>query len=299
MYTNQSCQIKDGVLVLGKNVKIRIPQWDKYKERLNRFQQVQVNPKQDGKIGINIIYLVDDIIIDETKERKYASIDLGIDNLATMIVEDCKPIIYNGKQIKSLNQFFNKEHARLKSQLDAKKKHYTSKRISRVYSKMNNVLNDVFHKLSRHIVRILVSNGITDIVVGYNKGWKDSIHLGRKNNQTFVQIPYLKLIEYLEYKCKMCGIRMIMNEESYTSKCDSLVMEDIGKHDVYLGKRVKRGLYQSSSGKLLNADINGALNIMRKVVGDSAITSRIINSGLLFNPLRVKDLYNLNSYKEF
>lgn len=297
VYTNQSCQIKDGVLVLAKNIKIRIPQWDKYKERLNRFQQVQVNPKQYGKFSVNIIYLADDIMVGNANERKYASIDLGIDNLATMIVEDCKPIIYNGKQVKASNQFFNKEYARLKSQLNAKKKQYTSKRISRMYSKRNNVLNDVFHKMSRHIVRILVSNGITDIVVGYNKGWKDSIHLGHKNNQTFVQIPYLKLIEYLEYKCEMCGIRMITNEEAYTSKCDSLVMEDIGKHDTYLGKRIKRGLFQSSSGKLLNADINGALNIMRKVIGDSAIISRIINSGLLFNPIRVKDLYNLNSYK--
>lgn len=299
VYTNQSCQIKDGVLVLAKNIKIRIPQWDKYKERLNRFQQVQVNPKQYGKFSVNIIYLADDIMVGNANERKYASIDLGIDNLVTMIVEDCKPIIYNGKQVKASNQFFNKEYARLKSQLNVKKKQYTSKRISRMYSKRNNALNDVFHKMSRHIVRILVSNGITDIVVGYNKGWKDSIHLGHKNNQTFVQIPYLKLIEYLEYKCEMCGIRMITNEEAYTSKCDSLVMEDIGKHDTYLGKRIKRGLFQSSSGKLLNADINGALNIMRKVIGDSAIISRIINSGLLFNPIRVKDLYNLNSYKEF
>ena len=299
VYTNQSCQIKDGVLVLAKNIKIRIPQWDKYKERLNRFQQVQVNPKQYGKFSVNIIYLADDIMVGNANERKYASIDLGIDNLVTMIVEDCKPIIYNGKQVKASNQFFNKEYARLKSQLNVKKKQYTSKRISRMYSKRNNALNDVFHKMSRHIVRILVSNGITDIGVGYNKGWKDSIHLGHKNNQTFVQIPYLKLIEYLEYKCEMCGIRMITNEEAYTSKCDSLVMEDIGKHDTYLGKRIKRGLFQSSSGKLLNADINGALNIMRKVIGDSAIISRIINSGLLFNPIRVKDLYNLNSYKEF
>ncbi len=299
VYTNQCCQIKDGILVLEKNVKIHIPQWDKYKEKLNRFQQVQINPKQDGKFSININYLADDIIIDNANERKYASIDLGIDNLVTMIIENNKPIIYNGKQIKASNQSFNKEYARLKSQLNVKKKQYTSKRINRMYAKRSNVLNDVFHKLSRHIVRILVSNGITDIVVGYNKGWKDSIRLSHKNNQTFVQIPYMKLIEYLKYKCEMCGIRLITNEESYTSKCDSLVMEEIGKHSVYLGKRVKRGLFQSSSGKLLNADVNGALNIMRKVVDNSAIISRIINSGLLFNPIRIKDLFNLNSYKEF
>ena len=136
----------------------------------------------------------------------------------------------------------------------------------------------------------LITNKIGNLVVGYNKGWKDSINIGKRNNQTFVNISYDKLLKYLKYKCEMSGIKFILSEESYTSKCDGLAGEEIGKHETYLGKRIRRGLFQSSIGKLINADVNGALNIMRKVVGDSEIISKIINSGWLFQPLRVNIL---------
>jgi len=133
----------------------------------------------------------------------------------------------------------------------------------------------------------LVSNEIGNIVVGYNKGWKDSINIGKRNNQTFVQISFDRFIEYLKYKCEMVGINLIIHEENYTSKCDALAQEEIKKHETYLGKRVKRGLFQSSIGKVINADVNGSLNILRKVVGDSEQLVRIINSGWLFQPLRI------------
>ena len=106
-----------------------------------------------------------------------------------------------------------------------------------------------------------------------------------------MQIPYETLIGYLKYKCEMNGIKLIGTEESYTSKCDALAKETIEKHDVYQGKRIRRGLYQSSVGKLINADVNGALNIMRKVFDDSA--KRIIDRGLLFNPMKLNDLWHL------
>ena len=114
------------------------------------------------------------------------------------------------------------------------------------------------------IVNKLVSNEIGNIVVGYNKGWKDSINIGKRNNQTFVQISFDRFIEYLKYKCKMVGINIIIHEESYTSKCDALALEDVKQHETYLGKRVKRRLFQSSIGKVINADVNGLLNILRK-----------------------------------
>ena len=123
-----------------------------------------------------------------------------------------------------------------------------------------------------------------------DKGWKDSINIGKRNNQTFVQISFDRFIEYLKYKCKMVGINIIIHEESYTSKCDALAREDVKQHDTYLGKRVKMRLFQSSIGKLINADVNGSLNIIRKVVGDSEQLVRIINSGWLFQPLRVNVL---------
>ena len=110
--------------------------------------------------------------------------------------------------------------------------------------------------------------------------------------QKFTQIPFARLVSYLEYKCELSGIEIVIHEESYTSKCDSLAFEKIGKHENYLGKRKNRGLFQSSVGKLINADVNGALNIMRKVVGDSCESiQRIIDRGLLFNPVRITNVF--------
>lgn len=130
------------------------------------------------------------------------------------------------------------------------------------------------------------------LVVGYNKGWKQNVNMGKRNNQKFTQIPFARLVSYLEYKCELAGIEIVIHEESYTSKCDSLAFEKIGKHENYLGKRKKRGLFQSSVGKLINADVNGALNIMRKVVGDSCESiRRIIDRGLLFNPVRITNVF--------
>ena len=126
-------------------------------------------------------------------------------------------------------------------------------------------------------------------MVGLNKGWKQGINLGKQNNQKFVEIPFSKLVDKLTYKAKFIGINIQTTEESYTSKVDHLAFESLEKHDVYLGKRKKRGLFQSSIGKLINADVNGAIGIGRKVFGDSYV-SRIINSGFAFNPIRVNIL---------
>ncbi len=286
VYTNQCASIKDGFINLSKDLKLFIPQWNKYKERLSAFQQIRILPLLDKTFDIEIVYNVKDVINERLDNDRYASIDLGIDNLVTLVMDKDKPLLFNGRSVKSKNQWFNKEISKLKSALPKGKR--TSKRIRNLYSKRNRQMSDTFHKMSRYIVNILIKNGIGNIVVGYNRGWKDSIQIGKRNNQTFVSIPYDLLIGYLTYKCELCGIKVIITEESYTSKCDALANEEIGKHSVYLGKRVKRGLYCSSIGKLVNADVNGALNIMRKVIGDSPYIKEIIDSGLLFNPMRVK-----------
>lgn len=289
IYTNQCCVIKnDGYLYLDKYTKIKIPQFEKYKDKIKNFQQVRINPKLNNSFEIEIIYIVENEINIKLNKDLYSSIDLGVDNIATLILPNNRPILFNGKQIKAKNQYFNKEISRLKSCLSNNQK--SSKQIKNLYNKRNNQLTDIFHKLSKRIVNLLVENKIGNLVVGYNKGWKDSINLGKRNNQTFVSISYEKLINYLKYKCEMIGINLIINEESYTSKCDSLALEEIKKHDAYLGKRIKRGLFQSSIGKLINADVNGSLNILRKVVNDSEIISKIINSGWLFRPIRVNIL---------
>jgi putative transposase len=142
------------------------------------------------------------------------------------------------------------------------------------------------HKASRSIVNYCIKHRIGTIIIGHNKNWKQDINIGKRNNQHFVNIPHGKLIDKITYKAQLVGIEVKENEESHTSKVDHLALETLQHHDQYLGKRVKRGLFQSSTGKLLNADVNGAIGIARKVLGDSCV-SQITDSGLAFRPIRL------------
>ena len=137
-------------------------------------------------------------------------------------------------------------------------------KIARLYKKRNNKLKYCLHKLSRDLIELMASNSISKIVIGYNKGWKQDINLGKRNNQNFVQIPFKTLVDYITYKANDYNIEVITQEESYTSKCSFLDDEEICKHDVYAGKRVKRGLFRSKAGMEIHADINAAYNIARK-----------------------------------
>lgn len=282
-YPNQSAIIKNGKIRLAKDLEILIPQWDKYKERIQNFQQVRILPS-GKKLKVEIVYRqeVKDADLDKSK---YASIDLGIDNLATMVT-DKGSFLYSGKFLKSYNGNFNRQLAKLKSIKDKQGIKKATKRMQNLYEKRDRYFEDAFHKYSRMIVNHLIENRIGNLVVGYNTGWKQSVNIGKRNNQKFVQIPFARLASYLKYKCGMAGIRFVENEESYTSKCDALAKEEIGKHESYLGKRVKRGLFRSSTGRYINADVNGAVNILRKVVGDSDCISQITGSGRLLRPIR-------------
>ena len=291
-YTNQSCSIKNGYIILSPNIKIQVPQFHKYENALSAFQQVRIIPKKTY-IKVDIVYEQKNLISLLDKNR-YASIDLGLNNLVTMVTDFSEPLIYNGKPIKALNRHFNKTLAKYKSLLEKNNGKKTSKRIEHIYASRNNRMKDLMHKVSKHIVNTLERNNVGTLVCGRNKGWKDSINLGRRTNQQFIQIPHEQLISMLRYKCEMVGIRFLENEESYTSKCDALALEPVCKHETYLGKRVHRGLFQSSSGRTLNADVNGALNILRKVVGDSYV-STIADSGCLFQPRKLNNLHCLSS----
>ena len=226
--------------------------------------EVRILPRNNHHI-VEITYKVED---KENKidNNRYASVDLGINNLMTISSNVAKPFIINGKPLKSINQYWNKEKARLQSLLKGNKK--ASKRIQSITLKRNNKVKDYLHKASRYLVNFLVSNNISTLIVGYNKEWKENLNLGKRNNQSFVDIPFYTLIKQLEYKCKLEGINFILTEESYTSKCSFIDNEEVCKHDTYLGKRIKRGLFKSKEGKLINADLNGSLNILKKVVGE-------------------------------
>jgi putative transposase len=194
-----------------------------------------------------------------------AAIDLGVSNLATLTFQDSAPIIFNGKPVKSINQFFNKRLAELKSKQSKTKSPYrTTARMTRLSEKRFNRIKDYMHKTSREIVNQLVSHNVTNLVIGYNKGWKQDANTGKVNNQKFVQIPFTMLISMIQYKCELAGIKVETVCESHTSKCSFLDKEKIGHHSKYIGRRVHRGLFKASNGQTINADVNGSLNIMRR-----------------------------------
>jgi transposase, IS605 orfB family len=251
--------LKKGVIKLS-SLSIEIPT----KVTESNIVEVRILPRNNHQV-VEVVYKVPDV---EPKidNGRYASIDLGLNNLATVGSNVVKPFIINGRPLKSINQYWNKEKSRLQSLLKGDRQ--TSKRIKSITNKRNNKVKDYLHKSSRILVNFLVSNDISTLVIGYNEEWKQNINIGNKNNQSFVNIPFYTFINQLEYKCKLEGINFIITEESYTSKCSFLDNETIGKQKNYLGKRIKRGLFRSAKNKIINADLNGSLNILRKVVGE-------------------------------
>jgi IS605 OrfB family transposase len=226
----------------------------------------------------------------EGEHKKIAGIDLGVSNLVTLSSNDqgFQPVIINGRPLKSINQGFNKERARLQSRLakdSGNSKRKSSPKILNLTKKRNNKVKDYLHKASRLVVNHLVANNITCLVVGNNKGWKQEINLGKKTNQNFVSIPFATLIQMLTYKCELEGIEVKITEESYTSKCSFLDLEPLKKSESYLGSRVKRGLFKTGSLSI-NADLNGSLNVIRKVFGNAAFAANPIE-GYVVNPVRI------------
>ena len=182
-----------------------------------------------------------------------------------------------------INWQYNKRKSHLQSKLPNGRK--TSNMINNITLKRNNRVSDYLHKITSMFINYAVSKGISDVVVGYNKEWKQGINIGRVNNQNFVCIPYYKLLNMLTYKCELHGISLTVTEESYTSKCSFLDSEPLCKHDSYCGRRIHRGLFKSSSGKLINADVNGALNILRKVIGNYIYDPiKVCSTPLVFEP---------------
>ena len=266
--------LKKGLIKLS-SLSLQIPT----KVTKSNIVEVRVLPRNNHHV-IEVVYKVDEVK-PKGDNGRYASIDLGLNNLATVGSNVVKPFIINGKPLKSINQYWNKEKSRLQSLLKGSKK--TSKRIKSITNKRNNKIRDYLHKSSRMLVNFLVSNDISTLVIGYNEEWKQNINLGRTNNQSFVNIPFYVFIKQLEYKCKLEGINFIITEESYTSKCSFLDNETIEKHESYLGKRIKRGLFRSAKNRIINADLNGSLNILKKVVGEFQYPIEVCSTPLRIN----------------
>ena len=226
------------------------------------IKEARIVPKGNHFV-IEILYKVTKKSLKSDKPKRVAFIDPGLNNLMTVTSNCFNPVIYNGKPLKAINQLSNKNIAEVKSKLsDCGLR--TSSLLQSVYSKRSRRLTDLTHKITTQLVNQLDSYNIDTVIFGHNIGQKQDINLGKVTNQNFVQIPFTQLMKQLQYKCELRGIGLIVTEESYTSKCSFIDKEEIKKHSSYQGKRVKRGLFETSNGTLINADVNGSLNIGRK-----------------------------------
>ncbi|MEE0930530.1 MAG: transposase [Acutalibacteraceae bacterium] len=259
-----------------------------------KVKEIRILPKANARFfEIQYVYKV------ECNQRNLninnaLALDLGVNNLMTAVSNKGDSFIIDGRKLKSINQWFNKQNARLQSIKDKQKLGYTpTKKQNIIANKRNNQVNDYISKAVKMVIKYCVTNDIGTLVVGYNTTFQKNSHLGKENNQNFVNIPFGKLRKKLKYLCELNNIVFIEQEESYTSKASFWDKDFIPVYDKnnttqysFSGKRVHRGLYKRSNGKILNADVNGALNIMRKcnVVDLTVLYAR----GDVNTPIRIR-----------
>ena len=280
-------RLKDGMLIIPysnsfrkthKEIAIKLPPVLKGK----KIKEIRIIPKQHSRyFEIQYIYEVEEVQRELNKENGLG-IDLGIDNLCTCVTNTGASFLIDGRKLKSINQYYNKINAKLQSIKDKQKIERTTLRQKRIARKRNNRIEDYLSKAARIIINYCLNNDIGKLVLGYNEDFQRNSNIGSINNQNFVNIPYGKLRDKLIYLCKLYGIEFKLQEESYTSKASFFDGDEIPIYDkenlqeyIFSGKRIKRGLYQTSTGKLINADCNGALNILRK--------SKVVDLSILYN----------------
>jgi putative transposase len=257
--------------------------------RQTAIDQVRIVPHASHS-AVEVIYerLVTPADVDPSRA---SAVDIGLNHLAAVTFNQpgLAPFLVNGRRLKAINQWYNKRRARLQAKLPQGV--FTSRQLDILADKRARQIADYLHVASRRLVDRCVRHRVGTPVIGTNDDWKQAIGLGRRTNQNFVFVPHARFVAMLRYKAELVDIRVVVSEESYTSKCSFLDLESVGKHEVYVGKRVKRGLFRASDGRCrasdgrcLNADINGAFNIMRKGVPD-AFGNGI--GGVVVHPVRI------------
>ncbi len=253
----------------------------------SNIKQVRIVPRC-GQYVIEVVY-EREAKPQQLDPNSVAGIDIGLDNLAALTanIAGFKPVLINGKPLKSINRHYNKVKAKLQSQLGENA--HTSHRINALTCQRNNQIDNYLHNASRWIINYLVKAGIGTLVIGKNEQWKQELNLGKTTNQNFVSIPHARFIEQLKYKAELVGITVFIHEESYTSAASFLDLDPIpvykqGETYTFSGKRIQRAWYKSQDGKLIHADVNASLNIARKVV-PAAFSLGI--AGIAVYPFRV------------
>jgi putative transposase len=288
VYTSQAISskyLKKGLVQFSKT-KLKI------RTKCREINQVRIVPRQ-GYIVVEVVYerLIQKIALDKAR---IAGIDIGVSNLGTVTsnVTGFNPLLINGNPLKTINSYYNKERARLQSLLGENQ--FLSTELEKLTIKRNSKVDNYLHQASRLIIDTLVNYQVGTLVIGKNLQWKQDINLGKVNNQNFVFIPHAKFISMLKYKAQLVGIKVVILEESYTSKCSFIDFEPIQKQEAYLGKRVTRGLFRSANNIFINADVNGSANIIRKAF-PNAFADGI--QAVVVRPLRVNLTKMLNPLK--
>jgi putative transposase len=255
----------------------------------SNVQQVRIIPRtRSGVYVVEVVYEQEPVPANGDL-AVHAGLDIGLNTLALLTSDKpgFVPRLVNGRPVKSINQFYNKRRAELQRQLgDA----YTSRRLERLTTKRTRRIDGYLHTASRRLIDLLVAAGIGTLCIGRNPRWKQHAHLGKRTNQNVVAVPHARFIAMLTYKAELVGIRVCLTEESYTSKASFLDGDPLPVFDpaqpapTFSGRRVKRGLYRAKDGRHLNADANGAYNIIRKVAPEAFAQGR---SGCVVHPIRL------------
>ena len=296
----RSARIRKGYVVIGLSKTFRKKHQPPFKElkfklpkniTVDKLQEVRILPILNGmEFDIEFVYKKEFEPISVDKNN-YLSIDMGLDNFATCFnSNDGSSFIIDGRYIKSINRHYNKQKAYYQSILD-RQNIKVSKKILNLSRKRYNKINNYFNLAVKYITDYAISNNIGSIVIGDFSDIKRDINIGKKNNQNFVSIPYGIFKRKLKSKCEQLGIEYYLQEESYTSKCSYLDNEPVKKHDTYKGKRIKRGLFKTSQGYLINADTNGSANILVKfLTSNSQHLPKIVAKryGCVNHPPRLK-----------
>ena len=258
-----------------------------------KIKEIRIIPKFNARFfEIQYTYEIQEEEI-KLNTNNALAIDLGVNNLCTCVTNTGKSFIIDGKKLKSINQFFNKQNAKLQSIKDKQNILRQTKQQFLISRKRKNRVDDYINKTCRYIINYCLTNNIGTLVIGYNQSFQYKPNLGKKNNQIFTQLPFGRVREKLEYLCRRYNINYILQEESYTSKAsffdnDELPIYNADNPQTYefSGKRIKRGLYQTKNNYLFNADCNGALNILRK--SKAVDLSILCSRGELDTPKRIR-----------
>lgn len=288
--TNQNAKLKGTVITFPKSFQgFTLKTTCSEKENFLGFHQIRILPRNNF-ITIEVVYSIE---IEELQPKNgtYCSIDLGIDNLAAVVNNiGKKSYVINGRGLKSINQYYNKQIRHYKEISKRMNDKDTTKRMKNITAKRNRKIADGLHKASRYLVNDCIEKGIPTIIIGYNENWKQACHMGKRTNQNFVGIPIKKFIEMIEYKAREVGIEVVLQEESYTSGTSFLDGEKPNKQNYKKSRRIHRGLFISNEGKKINADVNAAYQIMKKAVPKVSFDSNGIE-GAVLHPIRVNAAY--------